>query len=281
MKEHFPLRCEMDVEGRNDDIRATGCRRYGVGATLAMAGAGATHVPPLRSLVTGAGRSFRPASVGACRLAVIAAAALLAAVPVLPAGASERWFTVEMIVFDDLRGDGLHAEHWPAEPGEPSVDGAIELERLPGGQPDGAAHAFRLVNRSELSLTGVRNALRRSAHYRPLLHEAWRLPGVPLHAARPAHVGARLADSGADGGGGGRPTVRGTVEVSLARYLRVDLDLLYIRPAGGEGTAPETVPTRFRLVAVRRMRSRELHYIDHPLFGVLVWIEPLRTEPEA
>ena len=230
---------------------------------------------------TGAGRAFRPASDGACRPAAIAAAALFAAVAVLPAGASERWFTVEMIVFDDLRGEGLHAEHWSAEPGEPSVEDAIELERLPGGQPDGAAHAFRLVNRSELSLTGVRNSLRRSAHYRPLLHAAWRLPGVPQDRARPAHVGARLADRGAGGDGSERPTVRGTVEVSLARYLRVDLDLLYIRAASGEAVAPEAVPTRFRLVSERRMRSRELHYIDHPLFGVLVWIEPLRTEPEA
>ena len=233
------------------------------------------------SPATGTGRPLRPASAGACRLAVLAAAALLAAMPVLPAGASERWFTVEMIVFDDLRGEGLHAEHWPAEPGEPSVAGSIELERLPGGQPDGAAHAFRLVNRSELSLTGVRNSLRRSANYRPLLHEAWRLPGVPHDAARPAHVSARLADSGVDGDGGERPTVRGTVKVSLARYLRVDLDLLYIRAASGDATAPEAVPTRFRLASERRMRSRELHYIDHPLFGVLVWIEPLRTEPEA
>ena len=233
------------------------------------------------SPTTGAGHPPRPASARARRLAVLAAAALLAAMPVLPASASERWFTVEMIVFDDLRGEGLHVEHWPADPGEPAVAGSIGLERLPGGQPDGAAHAFRLVNRSELSLTGVRDSLRRSAHYRPLLHAAWRLPGVPHRAARPAHVGARLADSGAGGDGGERPTVQGTVKVSLARYLRVDLDLLYIRPASGEATAPEAVPTRFRLVSERRMRSRELHYVDHPLFGVLMWIEPFETEPEA
>ena len=236
------------------------------------------------SSTTGAGHRFRPVSAGARRLAVLAAAALFAAMPALPAGASERWFTVEMIVFDDLRGEGLDAEHWPADPGEPSVDGSIELERLPGGQPDGAAHAFRLVNRSELSLTGVRNSLRRSAHYRPLLHAAWRLPGVRHDAARQAHVSARLADSdaeGADGDGGERPTVQGTVKVSLARYLHVHIDLLYIRPASGNVTAPEAVPTRFRLVLERRMRSRELHYIDHPLFGVLMWIVPLQTEPEA
>ena len=277
MQGHFPLRCEMDAEGLDDDIRTMGCR-HGIGATRTMDGDGATHASPRRPPAAGTGRAFRPASAAACRLAVIAAAAVLAAVAAFPTGASERWFTVEMIVFDDLRGEGLHAEHWPAEPGEPPVDGSIELERLPGGQPDGAAHAFRLVNRSELSLTGVRDSLRRSANYRPLLHAGWRLPGVRHGAARPAHVGARLSGSGADGE---RPTVQGTVKVSLARYLRVELDLLYVRPASGDAAAPEAVPTRFRLVSERRMRSRELHYIDHPLFGVLVWIEPLRIEPEA
>ena len=277
MRGHFPLRCEMDVEGLDDEIRAMGCR-HGISAMRTMDGAWATHASPMRPPARGTGRAFRPAPGGACRLAALAAAALLAALPVLPADDSERWFTVEMIVFDDLRGEGIHAEHWPAEPGEPPVDGSIELEHLPGGQPDGTAHAFRLVNRSELSLTGVRDSLRRSANYRPLLHAGWRLPGVRHGAARPAHVGARLSGSGADGE---RPTVRGTVKVSLARYLRVELDLLYVRPASGDAAAPEAVPTRFRLVSERRMRSRELHYIDHPLFGVLMWIEPLRSEPEA
>ena len=267
MQEHFPLRYGTGWTSKGG---MTTSERWVADM------ASARHVLWTAAEIGGA---LRPPSAGACRLAVLAAAALLAAMPVLPAGASERWFTVEMIVFDDLRGEGLHAEHWPGDPGEPPIDGSIVLERLPGGQPDGAAHAFRLVNRSELSLTGVRDALRRSAHYRPLLHAAWRLPGVRHDAARPVHVGARLADSGADGDE--RPTVQGTVEVSLARYLRVALDLLYVRPANGEVVAPETVPRRFRLVSERRMRSRELHYIDHPLFGVLVWIEPLPTEPEA
>ena len=73
--------------------------------------------------------------------------------------------------------------------------------------------------------------------------------------------------------------VRGTVKVSLARYLQVDVDLLYRRPRGGEAAAPDHVPARFRLISRRRMRSEELHYIEHPLFGMLVSITPFRTPP--
>ena len=206
-----------------------------------------------------------------------ALAAILVAVFALPAGAAERWFTVEIIVFEDLRSDNLHAEHWPPDPGEPSLANAIELTRLPGDAPDDGVHAYRLVKSSNLKLGGVRNHLRRSAHYRPLVHAGWRLPGLPRSAARPVHVGRSLGGSearAAEGVGAERSTVHGTVTVSRARYLQVDVDLLYHRPASGEAAAPGSVPNRFRLVSERRMRSGELHYIDHPLFGVLVLLTP-------
>lgn len=34
-----------------------------------------------------------------------------------------------------------------------------------------------------------------------------------------------------------------------------------------------------KLVQHRKLRSNEKHYIDHPLFGVLVYIKPVETEP--
>ena len=41
------------------------------------------------------------------------------------------------------------------------------------------------------------------------------------------------------------------------------------------------MPTLFRLTQTRRMRSGELHYLDHPLFGLLVQVRPyeLPVEP--
>jgi hypothetical protein len=93
----------------------------------------------------------------------------------------------------------------------------------------------------------------------------------------------------------------GTLRVHRARYLHVEADLLYYRPLAGDARpaagndanaallpdSPDTglieqlladedrVPRLFRLSAKRRMRSRELHYLDHPLFGLLVEIVPL------
>ena len=227
------------------------------------------------------GGPCRPASAGARAFTVLALSAVFAAMLALSAGASARSFTVEIIVFDDLGGEDLHTEHWPADPGEPSLQGAIELVHSPAGEAGEASRAYRLVDRSALALGGVWRALRRSARYRPFLHVGWRVPGLSHGAARPVHVSPHL-DVRRTGGpgpeGGGRPAVEGTVKVSLARYLHVELDLVYSRPSqpGNGGTAAQdTAPASFRLVSERRMRSNELHYVDHPLFGVLALIQPL------
>ena len=207
---------------------------------------------------------------------ILALATILAAGAALPAGAADRWFMVEIVVFDDLRNEALHDEQWPVDPGEPSLGGAIELAPRPESVSEGAGHGYRLAKPSHLELGPVRQRLRRSAHYRPFLHAGWRLPGLPRRSARPVHIGSHLGGgrtkAAAPDGGDRTPSVHGTVTVSLARYLQVDVDLLYHRPSGGEAAGPESVPARFRLVSERRMRSGELHYLDHPLFGVLIRI---------
>jgi len=81
--------------------------------------------------------------------------------------------------------------------------------------------------------------------------------------------------------------VDGAVTVSVERYLHAKVDLLYRRPLPMQDpTLPPDAPTTlelrgFRLQTSRRMRSQELHYIDHPLFGVLVMVTPFELpQPE-
>ena len=110
-----------------------------------------------------------------------------------------------------------------------------------------------------------------------------------------------------------RPALDGTLRVHRARYLHVLADLLYYRPVDGHAALPpatgdqaaasplpdspdtafieqllaeeDAAPRLFRLTESRRMRSKELHYLDHPLFGVLVQAWPLELpdppEPAA
>jgi len=105
-----------------------------------------------------------------------------------------------------------------------------------------------------------------------------------------------------------KPALDGTVRLHRARYLHLRADLVYYRPASGAlgprrpsdgepgGRAADTgaasldadylpretaVPTLFRLTQSRRMRSGELHYLDHPLFGLLVQVRPYELPLES
>ncbi|MGK0173549.1 MAG: hypothetical protein ACI9W2_005297, partial [Gammaproteobacteria bacterium] len=64
-------------------------------------------------------------------------------------------------------------------------------------------------------------------------------------------------------------TVDGSIRVWRTRYLHIDADLLYRLGYDGNG------PGEFRMEQHRRMRSRELHFLDHPMFGVLIYISPI------
>ena len=87
----------------------------------------------------------------------------------------------------------------------------------------------------------------------------------------------------ADGGATGS-MVDGTVRVWRERFLHVEVDLVYglaleAAPApvvGGAGfaVAPAASRAYFRLHERRRMRAREVHFLDHPMFGVLVTAVP-------
>ena len=96
----------------------------------------------------------------------------------------------------------------------------------------------------------------------------------------------------------------GTVRVHLSRFLHITLDLTYqakgsaapasatardggsaanagssLRPVG-DGLDEIVLAPQFRLQATRSARSNELHYFDHPAFGVLVRVTPVPA-PDA
>ncbi len=77
----------------------------------------------------------------------------------------------------------------------------------------------------------------------------------------------------------------GTIRVHLTRFLHVTLDLTYQGRTAPEPCWPANdgldelaLAPRYRLTATRNVRSNELHYFDHPAFGVLVRITPVQTQ---
>ncbi len=206
---------------------------------------------------------------------------LLGLAPMLRA--QTTWYTIEVIVFQHLSNDGLYTEHWPADPGRPAIEGAITLTTDTGDESGQTfnPNAFQLLNSSEFQLREAAGRLKRSGGYRPLLHIAWRQPGYTRSGARKVHIHTGLPNRFRASGEldvSLSHVVEGTLRLSRARYLHLEADLLHHREIPLD--TPTDVTT-FRLQDSRRMRSKEVHYIDHPLIGLLVLVtpyEPLEEE---
>lgn len=132
---------------------------------------------------------------------------------------------------------------------------------------------YRLVPSEQHQLTDAYTRMRLSRDFRPLLHAAWEQPAYKRGSAPSIDV-ARVAAP--------LPRLSGEIAMSLGRYLhldvRLDLDPESVVATEQQlGLAAE--PPVYRLRESRRMRSRELHFLDHPKFGVLVRIDPVVTEP--
>lgn len=238
-----------------------------------------------------ASRPERRETLAAGVRAALAAVLLLASAP--PSSAA-TWYTVEVIGFEHLDDSALSTEHWPSDPGAPDTDRAVALA-------GGGSGGFRLLGSGSLRLREVASLLARSSRYRPVLHLAWRQPGFTRSEAREVYIssalpnpfrerGTRPAMNGADGTASGllglagtrsdRAVLEGTLRLHRARYLHLEADMLHYRPRASAAEA--TAASVFRLRESRRMRSGELHYFDHPLFGLLVVVIPYRVpEPES
>ena len=135
------------------------------------------------------------------------------------------------------------------------------------------ALSVRPLRPDEMKLGTEYRRLRAISAYQPLVHVGWVQPGLPEADSMPIDIGTF-----------GVLNPRGTVRVHLARFLHITLDLTYqgtgaaTPAAGSDGLDEIALAPQYRLKATRSARSNELHYFDHPAFGVLVRITPVPTQ---
>ncbi len=128
-----------------------------------------------------------------------------------------------------------------------------------------AAGSLTWLPESSLTLRNERRRLGARAAYRVVFHGAFVQSIPPRDTPAPILIqtGDRLA---------ARWSIEGSIAVTLARFLHVHARLSRQPLFDDPGTQI--------LDEHRRMRSGELHYLDHPAFGLLVRVDPV-TPPQA
>ena len=112
------------------------------------------------------------------------------------------------------------------------------------------------------SLQGVRDRL--ASRFRVVGSGAWRQRTEPPRSATPmlVQLGANRAD--------GRHEVEGTLKLTARPYPQVEVRLTRSLPGGQLALMQEN----------RRLGESELHYLDHPAFGLLLEINEVEEPPE-
>jgi hypothetical protein len=252
--------------------------------------------------------------IAAFALAFSAALVGAAPAPVPAAPPPQDWFEVELVVFRHTQPGAGASETWPADPGRPAVEAARELD------PAATVLApFMALPPTASRLSAQWDKLVKSPRYEPLGYFAWlqpplergRSPAVriasplppekppeqppvptldpnaappaPAPSTAPAPAFAFAPDPDAPPAAPALPPLRtpldGTATVGLQRYLYLALDLVF-QPGDLPPLVDGTPMPPFRLTETRRMRSKELHYFDHPLFGAIVLITPRPAPPD-
>lgn len=155
----------------------------------------------------------------------------------------------------------------------------------------------------ELRLEPIARSLENQSGYRVLSLTGWHNELPPGYRSVPLVVDLTTNEDG-------NRRIRGSLNLERRRYLHVDVDLSHMRavePAFEVTPIPvaptsypgelvqQTVPqsrdflypesekqwlTETWLDELRRMRSEEIHYMDAPTFGLIVYFHPLRDDGE-
>ncbi|MEQ8861092.1 MAG: CsiV family protein [Pseudomonadales bacterium] len=193
---------------------------------------------------------------------------------------------------DDGQDDGADASRRPVPTIEPRLapDPLLDfLRELAAFEASLEEASYRWLAPETFTLNSEANRLERRGGYRVLLHGRWLQPVPARDAPEPLlfRVGPRFGDAHA---------LEGTFDVTVGRYLHFHARIYYTEPLLGrtpidrpQSEDPAAVPPArlafdpagvMQLSESRRLRSDELHYLDHPKLGVLVRMTPAQP-PEA
>jgi len=220
-----------------------------------------------------------------------------------------RYYDIELIIFESTDPIARHSEVQKNNLNREVPAEFVELGKpYPGPLPKefDPKLTFKQLGSKTYQLNNDEKLLKESKNYNILLHTAWRQPGMNESIALPVHLHQeyvyrtantqQTSESTSAMFGLSQPATEtqtrgildGYIRIILSRYLHAEVDLSYIvgiKPqqdiiVSEDKIDPvESEPLFFRLKQSRKMRSKEVHYLDHPVLGVIITATPYNEEP--
>ena len=220
-----------------------------------------------------------------------------------------RYYDVEIVVIENISEKAKNSENWPlqvnlihpekiVQHGQPVLS-----EWLPQDQDIDVNASYTVLSPKHYNLTEYVEKISESETQRVIFHTAWRQPGLDKNQALPVYFRHEVAAAAVIESVQSDAIVEndenliiekpstvpsileGILRVTLSRYLHLEAELTLQNkiPELVKSDNPfsildnETERSEIQKQGIvhlkqkrRRIRSNELHYIDHPVLGILI-----------
>jgi hypothetical protein len=216
------------------------------------------------------------------------------------AQAADVGYELEVIIFEDTTGVYDYAESWlslspdkrAGQEMPASNSGIAKKKKSAAKKPQ---HKF--LEASQYRLSGQAGRLAKNPDFRILVHTAWKQPGldrdlafaVPIDSTATSKAHSKVSEQAIKTKL--ESFIKGEITLIMSRYLHVNAELDYFRTKPKAAliftdqdqavVEEKSSYDKYPILFERRMRSREVHYIDHPLVGMIVLATPYKIETEA
>ena len=166
---------------------------------------------------------------------------------------AESVYNVEILIFEHAESTNMADDEGQEQWGE-GEESALYEDHLTFSAMEDIGEEEELINElpsSSLNLVQTRGKLEASDKYRVLYHKGWSQPVLSKEESMATSIVI--------------PSVlEGTINLHQKKYLHLTVDLQF-----------NSLKGLAKLEESRRLKSKELHYLDHPLFGMLVRVVKL------
>ncbi len=202
-------------------------------------------------------------------------------------------YDVEIIIFEDANARYLNSEYWRQD----AITDVTKNTKVKRNSSNTKQALYK--NTKPHILSKEYRRINNSKEYNVLFFGSWRQTGLEEKKAFKINIETLKNNHKVTS----KNSLTGNLKLVLARYLHIYSKLKYQRDMLGsttingktvespdpESSNPESskpkssnqwAAEKNKALAInnhRRMRSKELHYIDHPLLGMLIQINPVKA----
>ena len=197
--------------------------------------------------------------------------------------ATETGYEVELIIFEDTSSRYLKSEDWTYN------DMLLHSDINSSASAQKKDPEYTQLNWESAKLKSQFEKLSNNSNFKILINKRWKQTGldrnetfnIPLNSMPEKETDVSLQNVTQDIQQNLHVTesyITGNVKLIMSRYLHFNINLKYFKPQTDNLGNRELIS--YPIVNERRMKSREIHYIDHPLIGIVVLATPYKIKEE-